>query len=181
NQAMPPRRSKAVLQTSAPPRTAGPPVHEATGVLTVNLGAVAANFRTLARQVLPAECSAVVKADAYGCGLEQVTAALVSAGCKTFFVATLVEARRVRALASEAAIYVLNGFLSGTGPAFAESGARPVINSALELAEWDQFVSSSGWRGGMALQVDTGINRLGLSLDEAAAAAPRTHAPNHGI
>ena len=41
----------------------------------------------------------------------QVTAALSRAGCKTFFVAHLAEARRVRAIAPEAAIYVLNGFL----------------------------------------------------------------------
>jgi alanine racemase len=183
NRAMPPpRRSRASPRPpAAPPLAAGPPVDEAGGVLTINLAAIAANYRGLARRSLPAECAAVVKADAYGCGLEQVTATLLTAGCKTFFVAHLAEARRVRALAPEAAIYVLNGYTTGTGPAFAECGARPVINSAVELAEWDQFVAASGWRGGIALHVDTGINRLGLSLAEAAAAAPRIHAPNHGI
>jgi alanine racemase len=159
----------------------GPPAHEAGGILTVDLAAVAANYRALARRVLPAECAAVVKADGYGCGLDQVTAALLAAGCKTFFVAHLTEARRVRALAPEAIVYVLNGFSTGAGATFAECGAQPVINSAVELAEWDQFVASSGWRGGIALHVDTGINRLGLSLAEAAAASPRIHAPNHGI
>ena len=87
----------------------------------------------------------------------------------------------MRALAPTATIYVLNGFPAGTGPALAEINTQPVINSAVELAEWDQFVATSGWRGGFALHVDTGMNRLGLSLDEAAAMAPRIHAGNHGI
>ena len=179
----PPRRaSPRTLARSAPPAvTAGPPLPEAGGILTIDLAAIAANYRILARRVIPAECAAVVKADGYGCGLDQVTATLASAGCKTFFVAQLDEARRVRARVPEAVIYVLNGFSAGTGPAFVEIGAQPVINSAVELAEWDQFMTISGWRGGMGLHVDTGMNRLGLSLDEAAAMASRIHAGNHGI
>ena len=161
--------------------TAGPTQAEAGGILTIDLAAIAENYRALMRKALPAECSAVVKADGYGCGLEQVTATLAAAGCKTFFVAQLDEARAVRALAPSAAIYVLDGFPTGTGPALAGINAQPVINSAVELAEWDQFVAGSGWRGGIALHVDTGMNRLGLSFDEAAAIAPRIHAGNHGI
>ncbi len=161
--------------------SAGPNQAEAGGILTVDLSAIIANYNVLTRRVLPAECGAVVKADGYGCGIDQVSAALVSAGCKTFFVAQLDEARRVRALAPAATIYVLNGFPAGTGPALADINAQPVINSAVELAEWDQFIATSGWRGGFALHIDTGMNRLGLSLDEAAAMAPRIHAGNHGI
>jgi alanine racemase len=161
--------------------TSGPTQAEAGGILTIDLAAITANYRALTRRVLPAECTAVVKANGYGCGLEQVTATLVAAGCKTFFVSQLDEARRVRALTPTATIYVLNGFPAGTGPALAQIDAQPVINSAVELAEWDQFVLASGWRGGIGLHVDTGMNRLGLSLDEAAAIAPRIHAGNHGI
>jgi alanine racemase len=183
NQAMPPRRSKPLtsLQAEPPPLTSGPPADEACGIVTIDLAAIAANYRALARRVLPAECAAVVKADGYGCGLEQVTAMLVTAGCKTFFVAQLAETRRVRALAPEATVYVLNGFASGAGQTFAGANAQPIINSAVELAEWDQFVTASGWRGGIGLHVDTGMNRLGLSLDEAQALAPRIHGGNHGI
>src|SRR5258706_9001876 len=65
----------------------------ATGVLTVDLDAVVANWRKLEKTAVPAECAAVVKADAYGCGVEPVARALAGAGCKTFFVATLDEAR----------------------------------------------------------------------------------------
>jgi alanine racemase len=164
-----------------PATTVGPPADEAGGILTIDLGALVANYRALAMRVMPAEASAVVKGDGYGCGLEQVTAALSRAGCKTFFVAHLSEARRVRALAPEAAIYVLNGYTTGTGPAFVEAYARPVINSSVELAEWDHFIAQTSWRGGVAIQVDTGMNRLGLSVDESAAVAARLHSENHGL
>src|SRR5450759_2812148 len=69
----------------------------ATGVLTVDLDAIVANWRKLEKTAVPAECAAVVKADAYGCGVEPVARALAGAGCKTFFVATLDEARAARA------------------------------------------------------------------------------------
>ena len=169
-------------QTPAKPTlTAGPPEAEAGGVLTIDLGALAENWRTLTHQTLPAECAAVVKADGYGCGIEPVVKALNRAGCKTFFVADLDEARRVRDVAPEAAIYVLNGLMPGTGAAFADINVRPVIGSLLELAEWDAFVAANQWHGGAALHVDTGMNRLGITANEAAALAPRIRAENHGI
>ncbi|MGI8525720.1 MAG: alanine racemase [Pseudolabrys sp.] len=161
--------------------TFGPPQAEAGGTLTVDLGAIEANWRALARRSLPAECAAVIKADGYGCGIEPVAAMLAKAGCKTFFVADLHEARRVRAVAGEPVIYVLNGLIPGTAPTYAEVYARPVIGSLVELAEWDAFVSANDWRGGAALHVDTGMNRLGISAGEAAAAAPRIRSENHGI
>jgi alanine racemase len=163
------------------PTTGGPAPAESGGIVTIDLGAVHANYRLIASRVVPGECGAVVKADAYGCGLDQVTSTLVRAGCRTFFVAHLGEARQVRALAPEAAIYVLNGFSSAAGAGYAETQARPVINSPIELAEWDHFVSTSGWSGGAALHVDTGMNRLGLTVEEIAAVAPRLQNPNHGI
>src|SRR3954449_5765904 len=83
----------------------------ATGVLTVDLDAIVANWRKLEKTAVPAECAGVVKANAYGCGADQVAGALSRAGCKTFFVATLAEARAVRAaVPAAAAIYVLSGF-----------------------------------------------------------------------
>jgi alanine racemase len=135
----------------------------------------------LAHELLTVECSAVVKANAYGLGLEAVTATLALAGCKTFFVADIAEARRVRSRAAEAAIYVLDGFTPDLAHAFIEINARPVINSTTELAEWDAFVAARSWQGGAALHVDTGMNRLGIGIDEAAALAPRTQNENHGI
>jgi alanine racemase len=110
-----------------------------------------------------------------------VTATLAKAGCRTFFVADIAEARAVRSRVAEAAIYVLNGFAVDWGDALIEINARPVINSTTELAEWDAFVSAHSWRGGAALHIDTGMHRLGISPDEAAALAPRAQTENHGI
>jgi alanine racemase len=153
----------------------------AGGLLTIDLAAIEANWRMLAGRTVPIECAAVVKADAYGCGLEAVTARLAKAGCRTFFVADIAEGRRVRTIARNAVIYVLNGLLPNTAPAFAETQLRPVINGSAELAEWDAFVAATGWRRGAALHVDTGMNRLGLSPDEAVAVAARIQLENHGF
>jgi alanine racemase len=153
----------------------------ATGVLTVDLDAICANWRKLEKTAVPAECAAVIKADAYGCGLEPVARALANAGCKTFFVATLDEARAARAIAPSAAVYVLNGFIQNTGDAYAKIDAKPVIGDLNELAEWDVFCRRSGWAGGVAIHVDTGINRLGLTIAEAQGLIPRINAGDHGI
>jgi alanine racemase len=82
----------------------------ATGLLTIDLDAIVANWRKLSSQAIPADCAAVVKADAYGCGITQVTRTLAKAGCRTFFVATLDEARAAREVTPTSAIYVLDGF-----------------------------------------------------------------------
>jgi alanine racemase len=160
---------------------ADPSIAEAGGVLTINLAAIEANWKELGRRAMPSECAGVIKADGYGCGLEPVARTLASAGCKTFFVADLGEARRVRGVVQEPTIYVLNGLLPGTASAYPGINARPVIGSLVELAEWDAFCATHQWHGGAALHVDTGMNRLGISADEAAALAPRIRAENHGI
>jgi alanine racemase len=161
--------------------TSGPPETQVGGILTIDLAAIEANWRALGRRAMPSECAAVIKADGYGCGIEPVALQLARAGCKTFFVADLAEARRVRAVAPEPAVYVLNGLLPGTASTYADLRARPVIGSMVELAEWDAFVLANSWHGGAALHVDTGMNRLGITANEAAALAPRIRSENHGI
>ena len=158
--------------------TDGPAEAEACGVLKIDLTAIVYNWEKLAKYA-SAECAAVVKGNAYGCGIEPIAGALAKTGCKTFFVSDIPEAKRVRAVAPNAAIYVLRGLHSGTGQAFAEINARPVIYSSIEMAEWDLFVRSHRWAGGCALHVDTGEGRLGFPLQEAAAFAPGAH--SHGI
>jgi len=158
----------------------GPLESEAGAILKINLTAIAFNWETLAKRT-EAECAAVLKCNAYGCGIGPVAEALAKSGCRTFFVADLSEAKCVRRVAPNSTIYVLHGFYFGTGPAFVELNAQPVINSAIELAAWDAFVTSARWTGGYALNVDTGENGLGLSVEEAAALAPRLHVLNHGI
>jgi len=154
----------------------------ATGVLTIDLDAIVANWRKLEKQAVPAECAGVIKANAYGCGVEPVARALSAAGCKTFFVATLDEARAARAaLPSSATIYVLSGLFQNSADSYAEIDCRPVIDDLNELAEWDVFCRRSGWSGGAAVHIDTGMNRLGLSITEAQGLRPRIETANHGI
>src|SRR5262245_225614 len=151
------------------------------GVLTVDLDAIIANWRKLEKTAVPAECAGVVKANAYGCGAERVSKALAAAGCKTFFVATLDEARVVRAALPEATIYALDGFFQNTGDGYAKINCRPVIGDLNELAEWDVFCRRSRWNGGAAIHIDTGMNRLGLTVAEAQGIIPRVNAGDHGI
>ncbi|MGE0523706.1 MAG: alanine racemase [Variibacter sp.] len=156
------------------------PPGEAGGILTIDLGAIVANWRDLAGRAASAECGAVIKADAYGCGIEPVARALAAAGCRTFFVAHLVEARRARAAAPDAAIYVLNGLLPESAPAYAECNLQPVLGGPDEIAEWQAF-KAGGWPGGAALHVDTGMNRLGLRPREAVALARRNDLKDLGL
>jgi alanine racemase len=158
----------------------GPAADEADAVLKINLTAIAFNWATLAKNT-DADCAAVLECNAYGCGIDPVADALAKSGCRTFFVTNLAEARRVRAAAPNAAIYVLHGLHAGAAPLFARLNAQPVINSAIELAEWDAFVIANRWTGGCALNVDTGENRLGLSMAEAVHLSARVGFLDHGI
>ena len=87
----------------------------------------------------------------------------------------------VRAAAPSAALYSLGGLFANTGGVYAEIDCRPVIGDLNELAEWDVFCRRSGWSGGAAIHIDTGINRLGLTISEAQGIIPRINAGDHGI
>src|SRR5260221_1047635 len=153
----------------------------ATGVLTVDLDAIVANWRKLEKTAVPAECAGVIKADAYGCGADAVARALVAAGCKTLFVATLDEARTVRAAVPSAALYVLDGFFQNSGDTFAKIDARPVIGDLNELAEWDVFCRRSRCAGGAAIHIDTGLDRLRPTISQGPGIIPQSNAGDNGI
>jgi alanine racemase len=142
------------------------------GRLTIDLAALVRNWRTLRDLDPSSECAAVVKADAYGIGLEPAVRALSAAGAKTFFVAHRSEAAITRAAARDATIYVLNGLPPGACESFAAIGARPVLGSAEEIAEWRAFVAATGAEGAAAIHVDTGMRRLGLDVEDAKALLP---------
>jgi alanine racemase len=136
-------------------------------VLTVDLGAIGANWRALRARLAAAQCGAVVKADAYGLGAARVAPALAAAGCRHFFVALLEEAALLRpALPADAALYVLNGLPPGQEAACAALPAIPVLNSLDQIDAWAAL-----GRRKAALQVDTGMARLGLPPSEWQAAA----------
>lgn len=133
------------------------------GRLFINLDALAENWRTLARKAAPAECAAVIKANAYGIGVEHAASALWRAGARSFFVAQLREGRQARAvLGTDARIFVLNG-LETTAHVEDYKGLIPVLSSLGEYQRWDKARP-------FALHVDTGMNRLGLSLEDVEAA-----------
>jgi alanine racemase len=139
--------------------------------LTVRLGAVAANFKTAQRLAGTATAAAVVKADAYGTGLAPVVPALVQAGCDTFFVARLEEGLALRPLAPEARIFVLDGAQPDAVPALISHRLTPVLNSITEIAGWSAASRATRTHLDAAIQIDTGMNRLGLPGAELAVLA----------
>jgi alanine racemase len=142
-----------------------------TAILTIDLDALAANYRRLRELAAPAECAAVVKADAYGLGMAEAAPVLWRQGCKTFFVATPSEARDLRKLLPHAVIYVLAGLMPGTASMLHKHGLRPVLNSAEEIREWASVSAKAGEALPCAVHIDTGMNRLGLSAAEVDAVA----------
>lgn len=159
--AMPQPQSASSGPLHTDPVPEGVPPH-ASSVLVVDLDAIRTNYRALRIIAGKAECAGVVKADGYGLGLERVVRALLTEGCRTFFVANIDEAWRTRQQAPEATIYVLNGLYPGSAPAFADLKCQPVLNSVAEAAEWAAFCGDA--RRPAALHVDTGMNRLGFTL-----------------
>ncbi len=135
-----------------------------SGVLSIDLQALQSNYRILASRVAPSACAAVVKADAYGLGADRVGPALAAAGCRHFFVAHLVEAKRLkRHLPRDAKLYVLNGLMPGGEAYAAANGIIPVINSLAQLSQWSAAAEHHGARLPAVLQFDTGMSRLGLN------------------
>ena len=140
----------------------------AGAILTIDLDAVAANWRQLRDRVHPATCAAVVKADGYGLGADRVAQALAAAGCTTFYVALIDEAVALRPFLPEAEIHVLSGPLPGTEPVFAEHRLVPVLNSLEQMERWAGFLAARGAPLAAGLHLDTGMRRLGLPPDELA-------------
>ena len=135
--------------------------------LTIDLLAIIENFRLIQSQVAPAEVAAVVKADAYGMGARPISKALAAAGCKAFFVAHTEEAIELRQGVPTATIFVLNGFVGSLAAPFATHKLSPVISSLPQLEDW----LASKLQTPYALHLDTGMSRLGLSVDETQAAS----------
>jgi len=140
----------------------------AGAVLTIDLDALRENFRGLTRVCAPADTAGVVKADAYGLGVDRVVPALLKEGCSRFFVAFPFEGVAVRELAPDATIYVLNGLFSEeAAQVYAQARLVPVLNSVVDISLWETFCGVSGQRFPCAINVDTGMNRLGMTPSEA--------------
>ena len=162
--------------------------------LAIDLGAIAANWRALDALSAPeVETAAVVKADAYGCGAAEAGPALARAGARTFFVALPDEGVSLRqALGPDPTIYILGGYAPPSPPHTTQSpppsggrvregvriepdhhlytthSLRPILNSAAQAAAWFRDHP----RAACAIQLDTGMNRLGMEAAEFASLGP---------
>lgn len=134
--------------------------------LLIDLDAIADNWRHLCAIADGAKSAAVVKANAYGLGVDHVAPKLAQAGCDTFFVATIDEGIVLRALLASARIYVLSGPPPGAEGDCVAHAITPVINCLEQLAAWRGQAASLGVELDAALHVDSGMTRLGLSLND---------------
>ena len=135
-----------------------------TATLTIDLDAVVANWRALdAASGDGTETGAVVKADAYGLGVARIARALAQAGARRFFVAVAEEGAAVRqALGPGPEIFVFSGHMAGDTETIAGRNLTPLLNSVEQLTR--HFEALPGHSFGV--QLDTGMNRLGMEPDE---------------
>jgi alanine racemase len=137
----------------------------AGAVLTIDVAALASNYRKLAKQSGKAACGAAIKGEAYGLGLGPVAKTLWREGCRHYFVARPQEGADLRQVLPKADIYVLDGLYDGAAPYYLKHNLRPALVSAEEMKAWSQ----AGRGHPCAIHVDTGINRAGIPLRNLAA------------
>ncbi|NHN87121.1 alanine racemase [Acetobacter conturbans] len=136
----------------------------AGAVLTVNLDAIASNYRTLRKMCGDTACAAVVKADAYGLGAAQVAPALERAGAQEFFVAHVDEGIELRRYITPLCrITVLHGPRPAATRDCVRHSLRPVLNSPEQIEAWRQEAVHQGHPLDAVIQIDTGMSRFGLS------------------
>ncbi len=141
-----------------------------SGILDIDLAAIAANWRAL-QSLHAGAVAGVVKADAYGLGAARIVPALAEAGCRYFFVAHLGEALAIRDLAPNADIAVFNGPHRTDIELYVEHGVLPVLNSLGDLEAWVAAARAANRKLPALLHVDTGMARLGLDRRDLATLA----------
>lgn len=136
----------------------------AGGVLTIDLDAIVQNYAFLQRTVGSASCAAVVKADGYGLGATRIVPRLLQAGCREFFVATVSEALSLRPFVdAPARLYVLCSPVAAALSTIVPLGIVPVLNSIEDVEAVRCFARSARQQLFVAIHLDTGLSRLGLS------------------
>ncbi|NML07510.1 alanine racemase [Sphingomonas sp. G-3-2-10] len=129
--------------------------------LRIDGDALVSNWRALAQMSGSAACGAAVKANGYGLGAPQVVKRLADAGCRDFFVATWTEAAELAGLG--VSVSVLHGPRAEDMAGERPGHARPVLNTAEQVKRWREAGA-----GPCDVMVDTGMNRLGVSVAEIA-------------
>lgn len=135
----------------------------ANGRLTIDLDALAANWRDLASKASRAGCAAVVKANGYGLGAAEVSRRLAAEGCRDFFTASLDEAVIIREALPEVRLYCFDGFNENWTYEYRAKAVRPVLNSLRDVLAW---LATNRENMHCALHFDTGMSRLGLPTSE---------------
>ncbi len=136
----------------------------ASGILTIDLEALAKNYKLL-KSTVGSSCgiAGIVKANAYGLGLKEVADTLIKQNCSKFFVANLDEALSLRKISSDIDIHVLGGLFKGAEDIYIEHNIIPVLNC---LDDIERFKNINSERNNAVLHFDTGMNRLGLDSAE---------------
>lgn len=129
----------------------------AGAILTIDLKAIQSNYHRLRDELGGRDCAAVVKANAYGLGIEPVARALWDAGARTFFVALPDEGVELRHVLPDADIHILGGLFHGAADVHTEYNLVPVLNTLEQVEIWNN-------RGHCDIQVDTGMTRLGIAM-----------------
>lgn len=142
----------------------------AVATLTIDLDALAANWRALDRaSASGVQTAGVVKADGYGLGVEAVVRTLAHSGARRFFVAATEEGVRVRkALGPGPQINVLSGHMAGDTAMIRDHDLTPMLNSLDQVTRHLEALPGHAF----GVQLDTGMNRLGMEEPEWEAAAP---------
>ncbi|MCE9507723.1 MAG: alanine racemase [Alphaproteobacteria bacterium] len=141
------------------------------GHLEIHLDRVRWNYLSLQKKLAKgADCAAVVKADAYGIGAAEVAVELYKANCRHFYAAHAGEGVAVRQALNgrEAQVYVLHGPFGMKAEEFVRSNLIPVLNSWGDIEYWSGFARKTGQRLPAVIQIDTGMNRLGVTAEEVA-------------
>lgn len=136
--------------------------------LRVDLDAIRANHAELRGRYRGAVLAAVLKSDAYGMGIAPVAAALAQSGCRDFWVNDLEEAIRLRVAAPVSRVFCLTGLAGADLREFERVGAVPAIYTLAEIQECSRRAQREGRRVAAAIQLDTGLGRLGLGPEDVA-------------
>ena len=132
--------------------------------LTIDLSVIADNYKLLCKKFTGSKVASVVKANAYGLGIEKVAPRLAEVGCKSFFVANLDEAVQLRGVLPESEIFVFHGVCLGQEKVFCEYNLIPCIASSEQFKIWSLYANKLGKKLPAILHIDTGMNRLGISF-----------------
>ena len=135
-----------------------------TGNLTINLKSICENWKALDHlSANNVETAAVVKADGYGLDAARVAHALYNTGVRQFFIAAAEEAASLRShLSDDIKIYIFSGHMRGDTEIIHDLNLIPLINSFNQLTRHVETLPGHPF----GIQLDTGMNRLGMSQTE---------------